>query len=119
MDTFKVTRVFADDQGESHFEDVIYPLTEGGPIGNLSQKIKVNNIMFRMVKPTYNDLHTAPERQYVVLLDGGVEIETSVGEKRIFKAGEVLLMEDTTGKGHRSRNIKPEPRSSIFITFED
>lgn len=119
MTTFKVTRVYADEQGESHFEDVFYPLKEGGPIGSLSQTIKVNKLMFRMVEPAYNDLHTAPEKQFVVLLDGGVEIETSTGEKRIFQAGEVLLMEDTTGKGHRSSNIEPQPRSSIFITFDE
>jgi uncharacterized cupin superfamily protein len=34
-----------------------------------------------------------------VLLDGEIEIGTSTGEKRTFKGGDVLLVEDTTGKG--------------------
>ena len=55
--------------------------------------------------------------KYVVLLDGGVEIETSLGEKRKFEQGEVLLMEDTTGKGHRSSNLQQKERSSLFIIF--
>jgi redox-sensitive bicupin YhaK (pirin superfamily) len=55
----------------------------------------------------------------VVLLDEGVEIETSLGKKRVFAPGEVLLMEDTTGKGHRSRNIRKVERSSLFIVLQD
>ena len=118
METFKVTRVYTDASGESRFEDVSYPLTDGGPIGYLSEKVKVQNLIFRKVPPGYNDLHNAPQKQYVILLDGAVEIETSTGEKRVFNKGEILLMEDTTGKGHRSRNVEPIERSSLFITFD-
>jgi hypothetical protein len=39
MKSFKVTRVFADDLGESHFEELIYPLKDGRPIGFLSENI--------------------------------------------------------------------------------
>jgi hypothetical protein len=41
------------------------------------------------------------------LIQGAIEIETTLGEKRQFKAGQVLLLEDTEGKGHRTRNIQP------------
>ncbi|GGH01043.1 hypothetical protein [Mucilaginibacter phyllosphaerae] len=117
METFKVTRVYADEQGESRFDELHYPLTNGGPIGHLSEKVQVKEILFRKVPAGYNDLHNAPARQYVVLLDGGVEIETSTGDKRTFAPGEVLLMEDTIGKGHRSSNLQPKERSSLFIIF--
>lgn len=115
METFKVTRVFADEFGDSHFQDVYYPLTDKGAIGYLSEKLAVKELIFRKVSPAYDDLHTAPQRQYVVLLDGAVEIETSTGEKRIFESGDILLMEDITGKGHRSKNVKAAVRSSLFI----
>ena len=118
METFKVTRVYADAEGESRFEDLNYPLKNGGPIGYLSDRVKVNELLFRKVPPGYDDLHNAPQKQYVILLDGAVEIETSTGVKRVFNTGEVLLMEDTTGKGHRSRNVNHEERSSLFITFD-
>ncbi|WP_454802274.1 hypothetical protein [Mucilaginibacter phyllosphaerae] len=117
METFKVTRVYADEYGESRFDEVFYPLTDGGPIGHLSDKVQVKELLFRKVPAGYNDLHNAPARQYVVLLDGGVEIETSTGEKRTFESGEILLMEDTTGKGHRSSNMQPKERSSLFVIF--
>ncbi|HEY4148013.1 MAG TPA: hypothetical protein VGM41_03750 [Chitinophagaceae bacterium] len=119
METFQITRVFADDKGETHFEDIVYPLTDAGPIGYLSAKVSVKDLVFRKVTPTYDDLHTAPVRQFVVLLNGGVEIESSLGEKRVFDAGQILLMEDVTGKGHRSRNLIPQKRNSLFITLAD
>jgi hypothetical protein len=115
METFKVTRVYADENGESRFDEVFYPLTNAGPIGYLSQNVQVKQLQFRKVPAGYNDLHNAPQRQYVVLLDGGVEIEISTGEKRAFKPGEILLMEDITGKGHRSSNLEQKERSSLFI----
>jgi hypothetical protein len=84
MESFKVTRVYADENGDSCFDEVFYPLTDAGPIGHLSQNVAVKQLQFRKVPPGYNDVHNAPQRQYVVLLDGGVKIEISSGEKRTF-----------------------------------
>ncbi len=112
----RYTRIFADAEGESHFEDVEVDLVPDGPIGSLSGMIPVNSLQFRLNEPDYDwDFHTAPARQFIILLDGAIEITTSLGESRIFKAGEVLLVEDTTGKGHKTRNIHHAERRSIFI----
>ncbi|WP_295768876.1 hypothetical protein [uncultured Mucilaginibacter sp.] len=115
MENFKVTRVYTNKQGHSCFEEVYYPLTNSGAIGSLSERIAVKNVILRKVPAGYDDFHNAPARQFVVLLDGGVEIEASTGEKRAFYSGEILLMEDVTGKGHRSRNLEAKERSSLFI----
>jgi quercetin dioxygenase-like cupin family protein len=53
---------------------------------------------------TTMDFHNAPRRQYVVLLSGQMEIETGLGEKRTLSAGDVLVAEDLTGKGHITRS---------------
>jgi hypothetical protein len=39
----------------------------------------------------------------------------SDGEKRIVRGGDVLLVEDTTGKGHRNRRLRPEPELWAFV----
>lgn len=115
---FSVTRVYTDANGDSRFEEIEIPLHSGGDIGILSDPIPTKNIIFREVEPGYDwNYHNAPERQYIILLDGEIEIETSLNEKRIFKGGDVLLMEDVTGKGHRTKNLKPIKRKSIFITL--
>lgn len=114
----KITRVYSDDNGESHFEDIELPLNDNGEIGFLSDKIPVKEIIFRKVKPDYDyDFHIAPQKQYILLMDGEIEIETSLGEKRIFKGGDILLLEDTQGKGHKTRNLQNIERKSVFITL--
>lgn len=115
---FNVVRIYSDQNGDSHFEHVQIPLREGGMIGKLSDEIPVSSIVFREVAPTYDwDFHCAPQRQYIVLLDGEIEIETSLGDKRTFAGGDILLVEDTWGKGHKTRNLRQEIRKSLFITL--
>lgn len=60
---FSVTRIFSDESGESHFEDVMIPLSDQGEIGFLSESQAVKNIIFREVLPSYDyDFHNAPQR---------------------------------------------------------
>ena len=115
---FQITRVYSDINGDTHFEDIEIPLTQAGNVGQLSDVLPATGIIFREVEPSYDwNFHPAPQKQYIILLDGEIEIETSLGEKRIFTAGGVLLVEDTTGKGHKTRNLRPEKRKSIFVTL--
>jgi len=116
---FKITRIYNDKKGESHFEDIEIQLEDGGEIGFMSGKIPVKEVVFRQVKPSYDyDFHNAPQRQYIILLDGKIEIETSLGVKRIFKGGDILLAEDTVGKGHKTRNLEFQERRSVFIILD-
>ena len=115
---FPITRVYSDNNGDTRFEDITIPLKNAGEIGKLSEGLPVKSIIFREVEASYDyDFHNAPQKQYLILIDGGIEIETSLGEKRQFKPGDVLLLEDTEGKGHRTRNLEPRKRRSVFITF--
>ncbi|HEY4921040.1 MAG TPA: hypothetical protein VII40_13120, partial [Xanthobacteraceae bacterium] len=60
----------------------------------------------------------APRRQYIINLDGGVQITASDGESRVIGAGEVVLVEDITGKGHLSRAVNAQMRHSIFVPID-
>ncbi len=112
----KITKILSDENGESHFEDLEIPLVNQGEIGFLSEDIQVKKLQFRTVSADYDyNFHCAPQKQYIVLLDGGVEIETSSGEIRKFRTGEILLVEDTSGKGHKTKNIEKKERTSLFI----
>ena len=48
----------------------------------------------------------------------GVKITASDGESRFIAAGDVILVEDTTGKGHLSDHVENKIRHSIFIPIE-
>lgn len=116
----RITRVYTAPDGASHFEDVDVPLRDAGEIGRLSEPHPARQVIFRENDPDYDyDWHTAPARQYIVLLDGAIEIEVSGGEKRRFGGGDVLLMEDTTGRGHRTRTVDGRARRSLFITLPE
>lgn len=115
----KITRIYASEDGESHFEDIDIPLKDAGDIGRLSDRTPVKSIIFRENDATYDyDWHHAPQRQYVIMLDGEIEIETSDGEKRTFNGGDIILAEDITGRGHRTRTTNNQPRRSLFIILD-
>lgn len=112
----RYTRIYSDEQGESHFADVEVQLSNQGKLGSLSEKFPVKSVQFRENPAEYDwDFHNAPDKQFVILLDGAIEITTSLGEKRTFRSGDILLVEDTTGKGHKTSNIEKEVRKSLFI----
>lgn len=115
----KITRIYSGSDGQSHIEDVEIPLDDRGPIGALSSLHEATGIVFRETEGDYDlGFHNAPRRQYVVNLDASVEIETGGGVKRVLGPGDILLAEDLTGQGHRSRSVDGRPRRSIFVTLD-
>jgi hypothetical protein len=110
----RYTRVYADSEGESHFEDVEIGMEEQifappAPPLKLSELVATSTFGFLTGPPGWSgERHPAPRRQFMLYLQGQVEAETSDGEVRRFGPGSVTLVEDTTGKGHRSRVIGDE-----------
>ena len=116
----KITRLFTDDRGETHFEDTEIPLKDNGSIGSLSEILPVKGMMLRENPGDYfYDWHPAPRKQYIVMLEGMLEVEVSDGEQRSFPPGSILLVEDTAGKGHKSWVPDGKPRRSLFISVGD
>ncbi len=116
----KITRVYSGDDGESHFGEIEIPLKELGAIGAMSSLVAGSGVIFRTTDGDYDlDWHPAPRRQFVVMLSGGgVELEVGSGETRRLHAGDVLLAEDTSGRGHKSSAIDAVPRVSLFLPIE-
>jgi hypothetical protein len=50
--------------------------------------------------------------------DAGVKITASDGESRVIGVGEVILVEDITGKGHLSQHVEGKIRHSIFVPID-
>lgn len=115
----KITRLYTGSDGESHFDEIEIPLEDSGDIGVMSPLQEATGIIFRETGPDYNyDWHTVPQRQYVITLSGAVDIEVGDGTVKRFGPGDILLAEDTTGKGHCSRAVNAQPRKSIFVTLD-
>ncbi|TPE53375.1 cupin domain-containing protein [Maribrevibacterium harenarium] len=116
----QITRIFNDEQGNSHFGTVQIEVSDGGPIGMLSKRFEVGQMLFRETPADYDfKWHPAPQRQLLFIIKGRCEFMVSSGETRQFGAGDVLLLEDTEGQGHCSKALFNEVRHSIFITLPD
>ena len=115
----KIIRLYADEKGESHFQDIEVEFEAPTPSGRVSARQPATGIIFRQVPGSYDlDWHPAPRRQYIINLDAAVEITASDGERRVIGAGEVFLVEDTFGKGHLSKAVGGKVRHSIFIPID-
>jgi hypothetical protein len=115
----RIHNLYTDANGQSHFRDIEVEWVEEGPAGKLSKRLPATGIIFRQVQPNYDlDWHPAPRRQYIINLDAGVQITASDGEARVIGAGEVILVEDTTGKGHLSKAVEGKIRHCIFVPVE-
>lgn len=116
-------RLYADSSGETHFEDVDLPREQResptGTVDAVTAPIPVADLVFRLVVSEASDTepHNAPARLFIVQIDGSVEVEVSDGEKRVFGPGSVLLVEDTTGKGHITRSLAPGPRATLIAAL--
>lgn len=118
-----VARLYSDDNGDTHFEDVEIPMSAvqyapPAPAVDLSDPLTATRVTwFRFPAGWSDDAHPSPRRQLFVVLAGHVEGWTSTGDTRCLGAGSCLLMEDTTGKGHGARPLDGEA-SAIVIALE-
>ena len=119
------TRVFADEQGETHFEDIEVDLAEvdfAPPAAPLlmSKPVASKHVLFCEVPENWDgSWHPTPARQYAVFLSGAFEVEVSDGEVRRFGAGDFGLVEDTSGKGHATRVLEGGTGSVLFVQLAE
>jgi hypothetical protein len=121
----RYTKVYADEAGETHFGEVELPTTLGtfptSPSRELlSAPIPVQGVYFREIVDDHppDEPHCAPARIFIVHLRGAVEVTVSDGERREFGPGSIVLMDDTHGKGHRTRSIGEVPRITLIVQLE-
>jgi len=116
-------RLFTDDQGETHFEDLQSTLARldfayGMPPLFVSEEIAAQaSSFFGAPSGWESDWHPSSGRHLFAVLTGAWEVTASDGETRTFSKGDVLLVEDTTGKGHTSKVISEEESLSLLIVL--
>jgi hypothetical protein len=110
-----MTRIYTGADGLSHAEEIEMKLN-----GNATEMIKATGVEFSRRAPNNsNEWHVGPRRQFVITLSGRGEIEVAGGQKVAVGPGHINLIEDTTGKGHITRNLGNEDRIAITIPLVD
>jgi len=119
-------RLYADEQGESHFDEVevgLEPFDFAPPAAPLhvAPLFPAARCGFVCGPPDWDGQipHPAPRRQLFCNLRGEYEITASDGTTRRFPAGSVLLLEDTTGKGHTTRITSAEDALLVAVALAD
>lgn len=114
----KITRLSTGTDDCSHFEDIEIPFEPREAFGFFTLPEPAKAVFFREVRPGYvYPWHNVVCREYVIIIDGEAEIEVGSGEKRVFKKGDVLLAEDMTGQGHRTRVLGKKIWRQVFVTL--
>jgi len=115
----RIHNLYTDAMGQSHFRDIEVESVEERRGSKLSKRLPATGIIFRETQAEHEiDWHPAPRRQYIINVDAGVKLTVSDGESRVIGAGEIVLVEDTIGKGHLSQHVEGKIRHSVFIPIE-
>ena len=110
----KYIRVHSDENGVSHFAELemrLAPLvlSVSTPALEACEPQAASQVLFVRLAPDWSsDWHPAPAYQFVCLLSGRAELTVGNGDTRQFSAGDVLHLQDITGKGHTTRVIGGE-----------
>lgn len=120
-----VIRIWADEEGESHLEDVDLEFAEQdfvppAPPVLITSPEAADGYVFARVEPGWHgDWHTTPRRELNIYISGEGVIEASDGESRPLGPGTILLAEDTTGKGHISKVTGTNEVFVVVVTLPD
>ena len=108
-----IFRVYATEDGESHMEELAL---EEHP--ELHSMMNVGEVRVQWwTEPRVMEFHPLPDRRLIIHLRGATEITTSDGSSQVFGAGDVRLMEDTSGKGHS--HVDRGPNSAAYLFLQD
>ena len=118
------TRLYNDDHGESHFEEIesdlkLVEYTPPAPPLYLSSFTPATQFGFMNAPAGWaSESHPTSARNIFFVLTGEWEVVASDGESRRFGPGSVLLVEDTTGKGHSSRVLSETDSLAAMVQIE-
>jgi hypothetical protein len=116
-------RIVARPDGGSRFVDDAVELVDGDfappapPLG-LGPVVGSRSVRFIGAPAGWDSPpHPAPARQWVVMVQGTVEATTTDGAVSRFGPGGAVLLEDTTGAGHRTRVVGDEPWLAMVVVL--
>jgi hypothetical protein len=124
-----MSRLYTGKDNESHYQDVYVPMNnfEDPTIpldqqkGNFSwsEPADATGIIFgELYNDKQHEWQKVPRRQIVITIGGRVEWKCYDGSSREFGVGDILLAEDTTGRGHKRKLIGDEHHKVAMITLD-
>ncbi|HET6952277.1 MAG TPA: hypothetical protein VFI47_17995 [Acidimicrobiales bacterium] len=110
-----------DDAGETHITLLDLPVhdSEAGTVRGL-HGIPATTVGFGEFIGRKPDIgtHNAPRRQFLIVLQGELEIVTTLQQVQRLRPGDVLLADDVGTKGHISRDVGGDPLMMMAIGLD-
>jgi len=121
MDQLQYSILYTGSDAKTHFKDDYLPWelfpdtpTDFGHVTTPLQK--ATDIGFvRLSAGRRSDWHPAPRKQFIMVLTGIMELEAGDGQKRTFKPGNVLLVTDVEGEGHRTNVLGDQELMIVWV----
>ena len=108
-------RMYTDGSGDTTWEQI--DLNEHA---DWLEGFETTNIRFGLRPPNVvQDWHPAPQRQYVIILSGQLQIRFPDDSTKVFGPGDARLMDNVTGKGHQTMALGDEPCITATVGLKD
>jgi hypothetical protein len=125
MTTFTQVTLFTDTDGRARFREHEIALTEGTPNAMLSALMPSAGMQLRHSPAGFrSSFHVTTTPQWVVILQGQMEINLQDGSARVFGPGQHFFSDDTLPPGavfdpslhgHWSRALDDAPLVTMFV----
>ena len=125
MTTFTKTILFTDADGRARFREEAIALDQGSPQSMLSSLMPSQGLQLRHSPVGFrSQFHCSVTPQWVVILQGQMEICLQDGSSRVFTPGQHFYSTDTLPEGvvfdpavhgHWSRQRGDEPLVTLFV----
>jgi hypothetical protein len=123
--TLLLPELFTDANGRAKFRDMPFELTEGAPSARLSPLMQGGGHQFRRSPVGFrSQFHCTTTPQWLIVLQGAMEIGLQDGSTRIFMPGQCFFSNDTLPAGaqfdaelhgHWSRQVGDQPLVTVFV----
>ena len=125
MTSFTQVVLFTDADGKARFRENAIALPEGTPAAQLSTLFASPGCQLRHSPVGFrSEFHCTTTPQWVVILQGQMEIGLQDGSSRVFKPGDHFYSDDTLPAGakfdaavhgHWSRQVGDAPLVTLFV----
>ena len=125
MTTFTRTVLFTDVDGRARFKEEVIDLDQGSEKARLSEWMPAKGLQLRQSPVGFkSEFHVSSHSQWVLILQGQMEIGLQDGSCKVFAAGEHFFSADLLPEGavfdpkvhgHCSRQVGEEALVTVFV----
>ncbi len=117
MSSIEYIRIFADEDGCSHCRTESLELKSIHSLKTTALTKADSSVFLELPVGWHGHWHATPVRQWLIIISGRCQFEVGDGERFVSQAGDIVLLEDVTGRGHKTWVVGEESVRISSIHF--